>query len=55
MLMQIETNKSWMSWTDLGKILKFEWSTGKSGVVCYYELCCTSANPLALPDGLEVL
>lgn len=43
--MQIETNKSWMSWTDLGKILKFEWSTGKAGVVCYYELCCTSAEP----------
>lgn len=44
MLQQVETNKSWMSWTDPGEILKVEMSTGKAAVVCYYKLCCISAE-----------
>lgn len=36
--MLLQVNKSWMSCTDLGKILKFERTIGEVGVVCYYKL-----------------
>lgn len=42
--MLLQVNKSWMSCTDLGKILKFERTIGEVGVVCYYKLCWTSAE-----------
>jgi len=37
-LLQAETNKSQMSRAGLRKILKFERSTRKAGMVCYCEL-----------------